>query len=236
MVCARHACFVHRYHPMRVGVNPISHMAWPSSPGAGAAAATSNLGCKLGRMIGPSTNCAATVQTLNAALDAHRSGVALRKCAKLMPSQPQSATYPAVPDTDLSSPNARGGRPRHRSPPPGPAAHAERWKRAATTTVTATTVTTTTVTDTTTTSTCAKYDAPIVDQKGANVFRISASDDVPLEACLAACTAKSSNCAGVSHKVGEASPLLACVGVTHCCCSTLVRHQHPSWHGWKLAF
>jgi hypothetical protein len=59
------------------------------------------------------------------------------------------------------------------------------------------------VTDTTTTSMCANYDPPIVNQKGTNGFRISANNDVPLEECLAACTANSGNCAGISHKAGD---------------------------------
>jgi hypothetical protein len=41
-----------------------------------------------------------------------------------------------------------------------------------------------------------------VNQKGANAFRITADAGVPLEQCLAECTAIV-NCVGISHEVGR---------------------------------
>jgi hypothetical protein len=100
---------------------------------------------------------------------------------------------------------------------------AERARRQATTVTTTTTETTatsttqsqtsTTVTQTSTTSTAetqtsttigcvgSLYQGPIVNKKGFNTYRIAAAFDVPLEQCLAQCTANV-NCVGISHNVG----------------------------------
>jgi hypothetical protein len=70
-------------------------------------------------------------------------------------------------------------------------------------TVTQTSTTSTTETQTSTTIGCvgSLYQGPIVKKKGINTFRIAAAFDVPLEQCLAECTADV-NCAGISHIVG----------------------------------
>jgi hypothetical protein len=60
--------------------------------------------------------------------------------------------------------------------------------------------TTTTVTQTSTTTAC--FQDPKVNQRGRNAFRIATDDDVPLEQCLADCTALS-ECAGISHRAGN---------------------------------
>jgi hypothetical protein len=71
------------------------------------------------------------------------------------------------------------------------------------TTVTQTSTTSTTETQTSTTIGCvgSLYQGPIMEKKGINTFRIAAAFDVPLEQCLAECTADV-NCVGISHGVG----------------------------------
>jgi hypothetical protein len=72
------------------------------------------------------------------------------------------------------------------------------------TTVTSTTATTTTGTETSTTLGCVDslYQGPIGQQRGTVEFRIAFDDGVPVEQCLAGCTA-TANCAGISHDVGR---------------------------------
>jgi hypothetical protein len=72
------------------------------------------------------------------------------------------------------------------------------------TTITTLTTTSTTVTQSTTTIGCvgSLYAGPIVNKKGRNTFRIAAASGVPLEQCLAECTADV-NCVGISHAVSD---------------------------------
>jgi hypothetical protein len=70
--------------------------------------------------------------------------------------------------------------------------------------MTTVTHTSSTATETSTTLNCVDslYQGPIGQQRGTVEFRIAFDGGVPLEQCLAGCTAMA-NCVGISHEVGR---------------------------------